>query len=99
MSFQDELNRLRIAKNVSGLNGTAPMTSRDCLNILAGKTTLASCNLSSEVAANTWAGTGAYIKTALLSTERAFISGSNGVSTTTYLLPANGGTYTTYNYP
>jgi hypothetical protein len=57
MSYQDELNRLRIAKNVSGLAGTAPMTSRDCLNILAGKTTLASCNLSSDVAANTWAGT------------------------------------------
>lgn len=47
----------------------------------------------------TWGGTGAYVKTTLLSTERAFISGSNGVSTTTYLLPANGGTYTTYNYP
>jgi hypothetical protein len=41
----------------------------------------------------------AYNKTLLLSTERAFISGSNGVSTTTYLLPTNGGTYTTYNYP
>jgi hypothetical protein len=45
-------------------------------------------------------GTGsAYTKTQLLSTDRAFISGSNQVSTTTYLLPANGGTYTTYNYP
>ena len=41
----------------------------------------------------------AYNKTLLLSTERAFISGSNGVDTTTYLLPANGGRYTTYNYP
>jgi hypothetical protein len=39
------------------------------------------------------------IKGILLSTERAFISGSNGVDTTTYLLPANGGKYTTYNYP
>jgi hypothetical protein len=48
---------------------------------------------------NTWAGTGNIVKTQLLSTERAFISGSNGVNTTTYLLPANGGTYTTYNYP
>jgi len=47
----------------------------------------------------TWGGSGTYIKTALLSTERAFISGSNGVTTTTYLLPANGGKYTTYNYP
>ena len=41
----------------------------------------------------------AYNKTQLLSTERAFISGSNQVSTTTYLSPTNGGTYTTYNYP
>lgn len=48
---------------------------------------------------NLWSGAGAYIKTALLSTERAFVSGSNGVDITTYLLPANGGTYTTYNYP
>ncbi len=48
---------------------------------------------------NTWGNTEAYIKTRLLSTDRAFISGSNQVSTTTYLLPANGGTYTTYNYP
>jgi len=48
---------------------------------------------------NTWNGEGAITKTVLLSTERAFISGSNGVDTTTYLLPTNGGTYTTYNYP
>ena len=40
-----------------------------------------------------------YNRTQLLSTDRAFISGSNGVSTTTYLSPTNGGTYTTYNYP
>lgn len=39
------------------------------------------------------------VKGVYLSTERAFISGSNGVDTTTYLLPTNGGTYTTYNYP
>ena len=45
-------------------------------------------------------GTGsAYTKTRLLSTDRAFISGSNQVSTTTYLSPTDGGTYTTYNYP
>ena len=50
--------------------------------------------------ANFWNGAGgAIIKGTKLSTERAFISGSNGVNTTTYLLPANGGTYTTYNYP
>jgi hypothetical protein len=41
----------------------------------------------------------AFNKTQLLSTERAFISGSNGVSTYTYLSPTDGGTYTTYNYP
>ena len=46
-----------------------------------------------------WGGGGGYIKNVLLSTDRAFISGSNQVSTTTYLLPTNGGTYTTYNYP
>lgn len=48
---------------------------------------------------NTWGGGAIFIKTTLLSTERAFISGSNGVDTTTYLLPTNGGTYTTYNHP
>ena len=48
---------------------------------------------------NLWSGGGTYVKTRLLSTDRAFISGSNGVNTTTYLLPSNGGTYTTYNYP
>ena len=46
-----------------------------------------------------WGGGGGYTKTVLLSSDRAFISGSNQVSTTTYLLPANGGTYTTYNHP
>jgi hypothetical protein len=48
---------------------------------------------------NTWGGAGVNVKTVLLSTERAFISGSNQVSTTTYLLPTNGGKYTTYNHP
>lgn len=48
---------------------------------------------------NTWNGGGGIAKGALLSTERAFISGSNQVSTTTYLSPTDGGTYTTYNYP
>jgi hypothetical protein len=48
-----------------------------------------------------WSGStgSAYTKTTLLSTERAFVSGSNQVSTTTYLSPSDGGTYTTYNYP
>jgi hypothetical protein len=49
--------------------------------------------------ANQWNGAGSFVKGTLLSTERAFISGSNEVSTTTYLLPTNGGTYSTYNYP
>jgi hypothetical protein len=48
---------------------------------------------------NLWSGGGAYVKTQLLSTDRAFISGSNQAPTYTYLLPANGGTYYTYNYP
>ena len=46
-----------------------------------------------------WSQGSAPVKGTLLSTERAFISGSNGVDTTTYLLPTNGGTYTTYNHP
>ena len=50
--------------------------------------------------ANTWGGTGgSLIKGPLLSTDRAFVSGSNGYTITQYLLPANGGTYTTYNHP
>ena len=47
----------------------------------------------------TWGGMGSIVKTKLLSTDRAFISGSNSQPTTTYLSPTNGGTYTTYNYP
>jgi hypothetical protein len=46
-----------------------------------------------------WGGGAIVVKQTLLSTERAFISGSNEVTTYTYLLPANGGSYTTYNYP
>jgi hypothetical protein len=57
MSLQDELNRLRIAKNVTGLKGTAPMTSTQCLNVLAGRTTLETLNLDAKTAANTWAST------------------------------------------
>ncbi len=48
---------------------------------------------------DTWNGVGGIVKTKLLSTDRAFVSGSNSVTTYTYLLPTNGGTYTTYNYP
>ena len=47
----------------------------------------------------TWVGAGAFTKTKFLSTERAFISGSNEHTITQYLLPSNGGTYTTYNQP
>lgn len=49
--------------------------------------------------ANTWAGVGSFIKGTLLSTERAFVSGSNGYDITQYLLPVDGGKYTTYNHP
>jgi hypothetical protein len=49
--------------------------------------------------ANTWAGAGAFVKTTLLSTERAFVSGSNEYDITQYLLPVDGGKYTTYNHP
>lgn len=45
MSLQDELNRIL---------GTTGRTKKDCLNLLAGKADL---SLSSEQAANTWAGT------------------------------------------
>jgi hypothetical protein len=61
--------------------------------------TWATQNTLWNATSNTWDGSGALVKTQLLSTDRAFISGSNQVSTTTYLLPANGGKYTTYNYP
>jgi hypothetical protein len=46
-----------------------------------------------------WGGAGGITKTNLLSTERAFVSGSNSQPTYTYLSPLDGGTYTTYNYP
>ena len=61
--------------------------------------TWATQNTLWNATANTWDGSGAYTKTQLLSTDRAFISGSNQVSTTTYLSPTDGGTYSTYNYP
>jgi hypothetical protein len=56
-------------------------------------------NMSWDNADFLWSTGNAPIKGVLLSTDRAFISGSNSQPTTTYLLPANGGTYTTYNYP
>jgi hypothetical protein len=49
--------------------------------------------------AMTWGGAGVITKTKLLSTDRAFVSGSNSQPTYTYLSPLDGGTYTTYNYP
>ena len=48
---------------------------------------------------NTWAGASGIIKGTLLSTERAFVSGSNEYTITQYLSPANAGFYYTYNYP
>jgi len=47
-----------------------------------------------------WDGDGGSIqKTVLLSSDRAWVSGSNGYEITQYLSPVDGGTYTTYNYP
>ena len=48
---------------------------------------------------NTWEGTGTFIKQTLLSTERAYVSGSDEYSITQYSLPSNGGYYYTYDYP
>lgn len=48
---------------------------------------------------NTWGGGGAFIKGQLLSTERAYVSGSNEYSIVQYQLPTNGAYYYTYNYP
>jgi hypothetical protein len=46
-----------------------------------------------------WSTGNAPIKGTLLSTDRAFVSGSNSQPTYTYLSPTDGGTYHTYNYP
>ena len=48
---------------------------------------------------NTWAGTGNVIKQTLLSTDRAYVSGTNEYSITQYPVPVNGAYYYTYNYP
>ena len=48
---------------------------------------------------NTWNGEGGIVIGTKLSTERAFISGSNEYSITQYLSPTNAGFYYTYNYP
>ena len=48
---------------------------------------------------NTWAGTGNFVKQTLLSTERAYVSGTNEYSITQYPVPVNGAYYYTYNYP
>ena len=61
--------------------------------------TWATQNTLWNATAQTWDSSNDFVKTQLLSTDRAFISGSNGVSTTTYLSPTDGGTYSTYNYP
>jgi hypothetical protein len=48
---------------------------------------------------NTWSGGDGYYRLNLLSTDRAWVSGSNEYSINEYLLPVNGGTYVTYNRP
>ena len=48
---------------------------------------------------NTWGGGSTFVKGTLLSTERAYVSGSNEYSVVQYQLPTNGGYYYTYNYP
>jgi len=48
----------------------------------------------------TWDGSqGGIQRDVLLSTERAFVSGSNEYPITQYLLPTNAGYYYTYNHP
>ena len=47
----------------------------------------------------TWVGESIPVKGTLLSTDRAFVSGSNEYTITQYLSPTNGGFYYTYNYP
>jgi hypothetical protein len=49
--------------------------------------------------ANIWTGAGDVVRTTLLSTDRAWISGSNEYSIKQYVLPENGGAYVTYNRP
>lgn len=48
---------------------------------------------------NTWSGGGVFVKGTLLSTERAYVSGSNEYSITQYSNPVGGAYYYTYNYP
>ena len=48
---------------------------------------------------NTWNGGGAFVKGQLLSTDRAYVSGTNEYSITQYPVPVNGAYYYTYNYP
>jgi len=48
--------------------------------------------------ANQWNGAGGFIKGNFLSTERAYVSGSNEISITQYLSPTSS-RYYTYNYP
>ena len=48
---------------------------------------------------NTWNGGGIFTKGILLSTERAYVSGSNEYSITQYPIPTDGAYYYTYNHP
>jgi len=45
-----------------------------------------------------WNGQGGFVKGTLLSTERAYVSGSNEITITQYLSPTSS-RYYTYNYP
>jgi hypothetical protein len=47
----------------------------------------------------TWGGGAGFTKGILLSTERAYVSGTNEYSITQYPVPVNGAYYYTYNYP
>lgn len=47
---------------------------------------------------NTWNGAGGFVKGAYLTSDRAYVSGSNEVNITQYLSPTSS-RYYTYNYP
>ena len=62
---------------------------------------LGTCGTQATIWANTnatWNGVGGYVKNELLSTERAYVSGSNEYTITQYLSPTSS-RYYTYNHP
>jgi hypothetical protein len=68
-------------------------------SLSSGSTTWIQATSSFTEATGRWGGGSIIVKGALLSTERAYVSGSNEYTITQYSLPTNGGTYTTYNHP